>query len=761
MVKLRVHELAKELNITSKEIIEKAKTANIQLASHMSVMEGVVIDKVRALLGATHEYKDVEQVKESKPATQAKPVEAVKQSSHRERAVHKHEHAQVIDKHHADPRLILDDNKNEKKQEQHHHHVELKGHAEKKNIINKHPNKMMEATITPSVIDLSKKERKKNRYDKRRQEEVVEETDEIKVLTMGDEITVKDLADKLEKPAVEIIKYLMGKGIFATINQSISYDIASNIAEKYEMIIEQKIEDDVENAVYCEDIGECELKNRPPVVVVMGHVDHGKTSLLDAIRETSVMEREHGGITQHIGASQVVIKNKKITFLDTPGHEAFTAMRLRGARVTDIAILVVAADDGVMPQTIEAINHAKAAGIPIIVAINKMDKPGANPDKVKQELTEHGLVSEEWGGETICVPLSAHTKDGIDTLLEMVLLVAEMGELRAAYDARAKGTVIEAKLDKARGVVATVLVDNGTLRIGDPILAGKTFGKVKAMVNGRGEKVKQATPSTPVEILGFNEVPEAGDTFYVTKDDKQAKTFAEKAATESREKRIVGAHKNVSLDALFTQIQTGEMKKLNLIIKADVQGSVEAIRQSMEKLSNQEVVVSVIHGGAGAITESDVMLAGASGAIIIGFNVIAQPMARKLAEENEVDLRLYRVIYNAIEDVEAAMKGMLDPEFKEKVIGDIEIRDVFKVTGVGIVAGSYIRSGYITRNSTIRVVRDGVIIHDGPVSSLKRFKDDAKEVKAGFECGILIEKFSDVKPGDSIEAYIMEEIKRV
>ncbi|HAN10398.1 MAG TPA: translation initiation factor IF-2 [Clostridiales bacterium] len=754
MAKIRVHELAKELNINSKEIIEKAKTINIELANHMSSIGEIDAEKITNLFKPT-----VKAVLKPAKKPEVLPKKEVTLPVTK-KLDHKHDHKTTeyqhrndapIDKHHANPSIIEKDEKGNTT-------IEIKHVDVKKDKFNKYK-PSIPGNYKPVTLDLSKKEHKKSKYNKKKDDDQ-EEIEELEILTIGDEITVKDLADKLGKPSVEIIKYLMTKDVFANINQSISFDVAAEVAESYDILIERKEIDEIEEIVYCEDLGNCELSEKPPVVVVMGHVDHGKTSLLDAIRETQVTVGEHGGITQHIGASQVEINNKKITFLDTPGHEAFTAMRLRGAKVTDIAILVVAADDGVMPQTAEAINHAKAADVPIIVAINKIDKPGANPEKVKQELTEYGLVSEEWGGETICVPVSAITREGIDTLLEMVLLVAEMKEFKAAYDTRAKGTVIEARLDKSRGIVATLLVANGTLRVGDPILAGKTCGKVKAMLNSEREKIKYASPSMPVEILGFNSVPEAGDTFYVTKDDKQAKYYAEKAAVESREKRIVGAHKNVSLDALFDQIKTGEIQKLNVIIKADVQGSVEAIRQSLQKLSNADVIVTVIHGGAGAVTESDVMLAAASSAIVIAFNVVPQAGVRKFAEENLVDLRQYRVIYNVIEDVEAAMKGMLAPEFKEKVIGQVEVRDTFKVTNVGMVAGGFVRDGYITRNATIRVVREGIIIFEGAISSLKRFKDDVKEVKTGFECGVLIEKFSDIKAGDSIEAYIMEEIKR-
>ena len=502
------------------------------------------------------------------------------------------------------------------------------------------------------------------------------------------------------------------------------------------------------------------LVPRPPVVCVMGHVDHGKTSLLDAIRSTNVTSREAGGITQHIGAYTVEINGQRITFLDTPGHEAFTAMRMRGAQSTDIAILVVAADDGVMPQTVEAINHAKAANIDIIVAVNKIDKPNANVEKVKQELVEYGLVAEDWGGDTIFVPVSAHTKEGIDNLLEMVLLTAEMRELKANPDRRARGLVIEAQLDKGRGPVATLLVQKGTLHVGDAVAAGSCFGKIRAMIDDKGRKIKEAGPATPVEVLGLNDVPSAGEIFVSPASEKEARAFADTFIREGRVKLLDDTKSKLSLDDLFSQIKAGNVKELGLIIKADVQGSVEAVKQSMLKLSYEEVVIKIVHAGVGAINESDVTLASASNAIIIGFNVRPDNMAREIADREKVDVRLYRVIYQAIEDVEAAMKGMLDPIYEEKVIGHAEVRQTYKASGVGTIAGSYILDGMITKASKVRVTRDGEQIYDGPLASLKRFKDDAKEVKAGYECGIVLEKFNDIKELDQIEAYIMVEVPR-
>lgn len=588
--------------------------------------------------------------------------------------------------------------------------------------------------------------------------EVVEE--EISVIEMGASITVGDLAEKLGKKSSEIIMKLMAQGVMASINQEIERELAETICEDYGVIVEDEVERDIAEEIFAsEEDDEKDLVERPPVVVVMGHVDHGKTSLLDAIRKTKVTADEAGGITQHIGAYTVSINNKPITFLDTPGHEAFTAMRMRGALVTDIAVLVVAADDGVMSQTVEAINHAKAAGVEIIVAINKIDKPSANPDRVKQELTEYGLLVEDWGGETIAVPVSAVTKEGIDQLLEMIILVAEMKELKANPNKKASGNIIEARLDKGRGPIATALVKAGTLKVGDPIVVGGAFGRVRAMVNDKGKQIKKAGPSIPVEILGLNDVPHAGDMFYVAKNEKQARQVAETIIAKSRVDMLKETQK-VSLEDLFSQIQSGNMKELNIVIKADVQGSVGAVRASLEKLSNDEVRIRTIHGGVGAITESDVMLASASNAIIIGFNVRPEASAKSVAEDQKVDIRLYRVIYNAIDDIRAAIKGMLDPEYVEKILGHAEVRQIFNASGVGTIAGSYVKDGKITRNSKVRLLRDNVVVYEGEVATLRRYKDDVKEVATNFECGILLNKFNDVKLGDIIEAFVMEEIKR-
>ena len=579
-------------------------------------------------------------------------------------------------------------------------------------------------------------------------------------ITIPETITVKDLSAELKKTSGEIIKKLLGYGIMATINNEIDFDTAFLIAGEFGVTAHKKEVVTDEDILFddSEDKEE-DLKPRPPVIVVMGHVDHGKTSLLDAVRSTNVIEGEAGGITQAIGAYKVEINGREITFLDTPGHEAFTAMRARGAQITDIAILVVAANDGVMPQTIEAIDHAKAAGIPIIVAINKIDVEGANPDKVKQELAEYGLVSEDWGGDTIFVPISVKKKINIDNLLEMVLLVADMKELKANPNKQAKGVVIEAKLDKSKGPVATMLVQRGTLDIGDTILVGSVIGRIRTMTDDKGHKVKKAGPSTPVEITGLTEVPEAGDTFYEVKDEKTAKHLMERRKRQARDKALK-ASSRVTLDDLFSQIEKGNLKQLNIIVKADVQGSVEAVKQALEKLSNDEVKVKVIHANVGAITESDVTLANVSNAIIIGFNVRPQPIAKDMADKENVEIKTYSVIYNAIEDVEAAMKGMLDPVFKEVVIGNAEVRQTFKISDVGTIAGCYVTNGKVARNAGVRVLRDNVVIHDGKLISLKRMKDDAKEVAKGFECGIQIENFNDIKEGDIIEAYIMEQVKQ-
>lgn len=712
MSKRRVHEIAKQLNVDSKEIIAVLKDFDIEAKNHMSTVDE---DAEKLILEFFEQPKVTPQVNTTTTDTKTTASKHGKTEGAKKSA-------------HTAPQATA----------------------------TAAPSSSVTSANAPQDTDDASKH-KTNK--KKRNEEIEEEKPDV--IYAGDTISVKALAEKLDCPISELVKKLMLKGIMATANQDINFELATDLALDYGFLVEKESEKDFITEFFANDTDdENDLIKRPPVVVVMGHVDHGKTSLLDAIRESRVVDGEQGGITQHIGAYSVKLNDEKITFLDTPGHEAFTAMRLRGAMATDIAILVVAADDGVMPQTIEAINHAKAAGVQIIVAINKIDKEGANPDRVKQELLEYGLVTEDWGGDTICVHVSAIERTGIDTLLEMILIVAEMCELRANPKRQARGTIVEAQLDKGRGPVSTVLVQNGTLKVGDVILAGSTYGKVRAMINDQGVRVKTASPSTPVEILGLNEVPAAGEAFYVMTNEREARLMSERLQSNLREKMIQNTPQKVSLDDLFHQIHEGEMKELKLIVKADVQGSVEAVRQSLMKLSNEEVLINIIHGGVGAINESDVMLASASNAIIIGFNVRPESMAKVKADTEKVDVRLYRVIYNAIEDIELAMKGMLDPIFEEKVIGHAEVRDTFKVSNVGTIAGSYVLDGKMQRNCQVRLLRDNVVLFEGALASLKRFKDDAKEVATGYECGIMLEKYNDLKPGDVIEAFIMEEIPR-
>ncbi len=585
--------------------------------------------------------------------------------------------------------------------------------------------------------------------------------EEIKSIVIPEVLTIKELADKMKVVPSVIVKKLFMQGKVVTVNQEIDYDTAEEIALEFDVLCEkEEVVDVIEELLKEEEEDEKKMKKRPPVVCVMGHVDHGKTSLLDAIRHTNVIGGEAGGITQHIGAYVVDVKGEKITFLDTPGHEAFTAMRMRGASSTDIAILVVAADDGVMPQTVEAINHAKAAGVEIIVAVNKIDKPSANIERVKQEMTEYELIPEDWGGSTIFVPVSAKTGEGLEDLMEMIVLTAEVMELKANPNRRARGLVLEAQLDKGRGPVSTVLVQKGTLRVGDAIAAGSAHGKVRAMMDDKGRRVKEAGPSVPVEILGLNDVPNAGEVFVGCANDKEARNFAETFISQSKVKLLEETKSKLSLDDLFNQIQEGNLKELNIVVKADVKGSVEAIKQSLLKLSNDEVVVKIIHGGVGAVNESDVSLASASNAIIIGFNVRPDATAKETADREGVDIRLYRVIYNAIEDVEAAMKGLLDPVFEEKVLGHAEVRQLFKASGVGTIAGSYVLDGTFERDCSVRITRDGIVVFEGALASLKRFKDDVKEVRAGYECGFVFANFNDVKEGDLVEAFKMVEIPR-
>ncbi|MCT4606768.1 MAG: translation initiation factor IF-2 [Marinisporobacter sp.] len=676
MSKIRVYQLAKELAISSKELINKLAELDISVTNHMSALEEETVDIIKELFGETTEEVEIEEEKPKETKSTNKK-----------------------------------NNKNTKRKE------------------------------------VSKIEEKENNPNEN-------------VIMIPETIVVQEFAEKIGKGVSEVITKLIGAGIFASANQNIDFDVAASIALDFGIHIEkEETQEEDEFGIDNTPDRPQDLKERPPVITVMGHVDHGKTSLLDAIRNTSVTTREAGGITQHIGASEVKVNGKKIVFLDTPGHAAFTSMRARGASITDIAILVVAADDGVMPQTIEAISHARAAEVPIIVALNKIDRPNANSDRVKQELSENGVLIEEWGGDTICVPVSAKMGEGIDNLLEMILLVAEMQELKANPNKLGFGTVIEAKLDKSRGPVATMLVQNGTIRVGDSVVAGAAYGRIRAMINDKGKNIKKAGPATAIEILGLSDVPEAGDSFNAVKEDKVARQIVEKRRAKIREENL-NATAKVSLEDLFKHIQEGEVKELNIIVKADVQGSVEAVKQSFMKLSNDEVKVKMIHGGVGTITESDIMLASASNAIIIGFNVRPSSTVTSLAKRESVDLRTYRIIYEAIADVEAAMKGMLDPEYKEVVLGKVEIRATFKVPGVGTIGGAYVQEGKVMRNAQVRLVRDGIVVFEGAIASLKRFKDDVKEVATGYECGIGLENYNDIKEGDIVEPYIIEEIKR-
>ena len=683
MSKIRVYELAKELNVSSKDLINLLmEEFGVEVKNHMSVIEDEDATLIKELLG--------------------------------------------------------DNSDNEGK----------------KSLVEEYEDELAES--------LNKGVRKKKKTKKELEQEETEKNAEAAcgVIEIGETITVKELCEKLGKPTNDVIKNLIFLGVMAGVNQEIDFSTAEKLCEKYEVLVEKK-EEETELEAFEEetDIVEENLVKRPPIVTIMGHVDHGKTSLLDAIRHAKVTASEAGGITQHIGAYTVSLNGEKITFLDTPGHEAFTAMRARGAQVTDIVILVVAADDGIMPQTNDAINHCKAAEVPMIVAINKIDRPGANVDRVKQELTEHGLVSEDWGGDTICVPVSAKTGENLESLLEMVLLTAEMQELQADPNRKAKGTVIEAKLDKGRGSVASLLIQNGTLNVGDSILVGSTYGRIRAMFDDRGKKIKSAGPSIPVEILGLSEVPAAGDRFIVCKDEKTARNMADirkqKIKADSHQ-----ASNRVSLEDLYSQIKEGKVKELSIVVKADVQGSVEAIRQSLEKLSTDDVKVRVIHGAVGAITETDVTLAAASNALVIGFNVRPDSNATVQSEKENIEIKTYRIIYDAIEDVKSAMIGMLEPEYKEVINGKAEVRMTYKISNVGTIAGCYVIDGKIVRNSEVRVIRDGIVIFESTLASLKRFKDDAKEVAKGYECGLSVEKFNDLKEGDIIESFTMEAIKR-
>ncbi|MBE7049084.1 MAG: translation initiation factor IF-2 [Ruminococcaceae bacterium] len=758
MTKVRVHELAKVLDTNSKDLIALLAEYGYVIKNHMSVLEEDQLDIIFEVFtqrfdktveipnfGRTQVVTPVEQTPQKRKAEATKKDEP--------QAIAEVEPEPVIDEpikrkvRHVDTRqTVVDINKLDTEKLEELVPTNVSEDGIKKQKLKKGANRHKDNTLSNKMKAQPVKEPKVKK--------------EKKKVLIPDEISVGELASRIGVSPTEVIKKLMALGIMAAISQTIEYDVAALIADDLGAEVEKEIILSDEEILFDdhEDTPE-ELEHRSPVVVVMGHVDHGKTSLLDAIRSTNVTDTEAGGITQHIGAHRVRIHDKKITFLDTPGHEAFTAMRARGAQATDIAILVVAADDGVMPQTIEAINHAKAANVSIVVAINKIDKEGANPDRIKQDLTEHGLIPEEWGGDTICVEVSAKQKINIEGLLEMVLLVAEIRDLKANPNRRAKGTVIESRLDKGRGPVATVLVQNGTLKVGDIVVAGTAIGHVRAMLDDKGKNIKKAGPSVPVEITGLSEAPDGGELFYAVKDERLGKSVVEHRKQHAKEERFK-AHTAVTLDDLFDRIKEGQVKDLNIIVKADVQGSVEAVRQSLEKLSNEEVRVKVIHGGVGAISESDVMLAYTSNAIIVGFNVRPDAGAAASAERQGVDVRMYRVIYNAIEEIEAAMKGMLEPTFREEVTGHAEIRQTFRVSGVGTIAGCYVQDGTLSRNTQVRIVRDGIVIHEGKLASLKRFKDDVKEVNTGYECGLGIENFNDIKEGDVVEGFKMVEVAK-
>ncbi len=789
MASIKVSEIAKELKITSTEIIEELGKLGIVLKNSSAQLTDEQLGIIFDVFTKMYDLGDEPIVKPQRAPKKAEPKKEEPKKEEAKKAEPKKEEAKKeepkkdktpkappapLKKKKEEPVRIAEELSDEdliiKTQENTQRYVDTRTSTVELETIE--TRERLEDMVTDRMrADDSRGKRKKNKGKEKnfKAEEAIKpqkepekprRKQEIKPIEVPETITVGEFAQKIGKGAAEIIKKLMMLGVMASVNQSIDFDTAQLIAADFEIEIVPEVIITKEDILFSEEEDKPEdLVPRPPVVVVMGHVDHGKTSLLDAIRDTSVASGEAGGITQHIGAYGVRLNDRDITFLDTPGHEAFTTMRARGAQVTDVAILVVAADDGIMPQTIEAINHAKAAGVTIVVAINKIDKEGANPERVKQMLVEHELVPEEWGGDTVCVEVSAKQRINIDGLLEMVLLVADMKELKANPNKLARGAVIEAQVDKGRGPVATVLVQEGTLNVGDIVIAGTAVGHVRAMVNDKGRRVKTAPPSTPVEILGLSEVPQGGDKFFVVKDEKLAKDVAESRRHEQKES-IFNQSVKVSLDNLFSQIDEGNMKELNVIVKADVQGSVEAVKQSLEKLSNDEVRVRAIHGGVGAVNESDVMLANASNAIIVGFNVRPDAGASAAAERQEVDIRLYRVIYQAIEEIEAAMKGMLDPEFKEVTLGHAEVRQTFKVSGVGTIAGSYVTDGKIIRNAEIRVVRNGIVVFEGKLAGLKRFKDDAKEVSENFECGITIENFNDVKEGDIIECYEMQEIER-
>lgn len=745
--KPRIHSVAKELGVDNKELMEVLKKYGMGEKNHMSALTPADMDIIFDYY--THKFDDGSDIGEFlKKAEKEKKEEVKEPKKAKEEPVEEEPQDTEI----KAPKSRYVDTRSDV--------VDLEKMAKTEEIEEKLTDEMQKNGVGgKQKIKKKNKNKQKQTNNKETAAPKPKKKEKVKVV-IPDEVTVGEFAEKAKLAATEVIKKLMELGIMASVSQTIDFDTAQIIGEDLNLIVEKEIIVTDEDILFAEEEDkEEDLVERYPIVVVMGHVDHGKTSLLDAIRSSHVTDTEAGGITQHIGAYCVPINDKKITFLDTPGHEAFTAMRARGAQVTDVAVIVVAADDGIMPQTIEAINHAKAAGVSIIIAINKIDKENANVDRVMQELTEYNLIPEEWGGDTVCVKVSAKNRVNIDGLLEMIILVSEMKELRANPKRMARGTVIEAKLDRGRGPVATVLVQTGTLHIGDTIVAGTSVGRVRAMINDGGARVREAGPSVPVEITGLSDVPDGGDLFYAVKDEKMAKSVVEqrkqKIKDEMQKKSSV-----VTLDDLFSQIKEGEVKDLNIIVKADVMGSVEAVRQSLEKLSNDEVRVRVIHGAVGAVTESDVMLATASNAIIVGFNVRPDGGARAAAEMHKVDMRMYRIIYDAIEEIEAAMKGMLAPTYKETVLGHAEVRSTFRVSGVGTIAGCYVQDGKVQRNASVRVVRDGIVVYEGALASLKRFKDDVKEVAQGYECGIGLERFNDIKEGDIIECWILEEVER-
>lgn len=782
MATIRVHELAKDMNMSSKELSAKLRKLGLNIKNHMSTIPSAEVNRIKSMVlnldkkQLMPESGQGENAKNKQHATN-KRKEAVKKQDDKAQSDKTREQKQTtsVTKTLKNHKPINPKNTTTKEKKESLLHQEIKqedensllkkaekavgdkayerGGKQKTRKNNHFDAKKVENKRTANKKGVKSKKEKGRRIPKKEPAPVI-----IKQITLEGPLTVQEFAHLLNKKAAEVIKKLLTMGVMVTINQELDVDTLILLGSEFGTSVELKATK--EEMFFAENLDKPEdLQDRPPVVTIMGHVDHGKTSLLDVIRHTNVTASEAGGITQHIGAYQVELKGRKITFLDTPGHEAFTAMRARGAQVTDIAILVVAADDGVMPQTIEAIHHSQAANVPIIIAVNKIDKEEANPDRIKQALTEYNLVPEEWGGETIYCNVSAKTREGLENLLETILLIADVSDIKANPNRKADGTVIEAKLDKGRGTVATVLVQNGTLEIGDYLIVGTAHGRVRAMQDDRGRRLKKALPSTPVEVIGLSDVPHAGDKFNAVEDEHLAKQIISERTDQKREETIQ-SNTRISLDELFAQIQKGEIKDLNIIIKADVQGSIEAIKQSLEKLSNEEVRVNIIHQGVGGITETDVMLASASNAIIIGFNVRPDANARREAEVQQIDIRLYSVIYSAIEDIKSALSGLLTPEIKEVVVGRGEVRAVIKVPKVGFIAGCYLTEGKISRNNQVRIIRDGIVIHEGDISSLKRFKDDVKEVSSGFECGLSLERFNDFREGDQFEAFAQEEVKR-